>query len=179
MLRCSTESPVIRRLTLVDPERDAARMRELQRRGQRDAGAGRAGRADGRDLPDLEVLAGVDDERLAGATRFGGRGRPSRSCHRRPSRRERRHAGRRGRPLPICSDVPPMCWMTGVALIASLVVAGYGFSTDVGVLDATDAEAGDALAPERRRGILGRKICASGAVPAGCTGEYVACSDAV
>ena len=53
-------------LALVDPERDAARVRVLQRRVERDAGAGRAGGPDGLDLTDLEVLAGVDHDRLAG-----------------------------------------------------------------------------------------------------------------
>ena len=69
--------------------------------------------------------------------------------------------------------------MTGVALIASLVVAGYGFSTLLASCTPPTLKPGMPWFQNAAAGSSVERICASGAVPAGCTGEYVACSDAV
>src|SRR5262249_12530101 len=81
--------------------------------------------------------------------------------------------------LPICSDVPPMCCRMGVAFRASLTVAGNGFSTVLSSWTPPTLKPGMPCCQNGAAGSSVDRICASGAVPAGWTDEYVAWSDAV
>ena len=167
------------RLALVHVEPGAARVRELQRRGQRHAGAGRAGCSDRGDLTDLEAVPGVDEDRL-----------PRREVRHRDDLDvgvagcacggERRHpgGGHAARELE-----------TG----AAARVLEDGRRPDRARRSSTGTGSRRCSSPARRRprsrgcprfqnaaaSSSVERICASGAVPAGWTGEYCDCSAAV
>ena len=168
------------RLALVDVERDAARVRELQRRGQRHAGAGGAGRADRRDLRRSRG-SGRCRRRTAGRRR--GSSTEATFTFVSPTARrggERRHpaGGHAARELEAPCRRPRT---GGPASTGSPleIVDGYGFSSMFESWTPPTLKPGMPRFQNAEASSSVERICASGAVPAGCTGEYAACSAAV
>ncbi len=81
--------------------------------------------------------------------------------------------------LPIWSAVPPIMPTTGVARIVALVVAGYGFSSMFESCTPPTLKPGMPRFQNADASSSEDSMSASGAVPAGCTGESCACSAAV